>query len=87
MVSSLVSWTIGAGGLVRTFFLYASIQVEAIPRWAVLRSNRPAHTSLWSFLSSAPFRSPSGPRLVWDLLGCYYSYYLPTDSAHRPFGK
>src|SRR5215471_412063 len=34
-------------------FLYASIQSEAISRWAVLRCSWPAHTSLWSFLSSA----------------------------------
>jgi len=26
-------------------------------------------------------------RLFWNLLGCYYFYYLPTDSTHRPFGK
>src|SRR5262249_27847955 len=34
-----VLWTIGAAGLVRKYFLYASIQSEAISRWAVLRSN------------------------------------------------
>src|SRR6516225_9287453 len=45
-----VSWAIEAGGLVRTYFLYASIQSDAISRWAVFRSNWPAHTSLWSFL-------------------------------------
>ena len=37
-----VSWTIEAGGLVRTYFLYASIQSEAISRYAVFRSNWPA---------------------------------------------
>jgi hypothetical protein len=50
-----VSRTLGAGGLLPTYFLYASIQFDAISRWAVLRSNWPAHTSLWSFLSSASF--------------------------------
>ena len=44
-----VSRTLGAGGLLPTYFLYASIQSEAVSRWAVFRSNWPAHTSLWSF--------------------------------------
>jgi hypothetical protein len=35
--------------------------------------------------NSCKFRKISRP--VWGLLGCYYSYYLPTDSAHRPFWK
>src|SRR5262249_24696330 len=49
-----VSSTTGIGGVLRTYFLYASIQSEAISRWAVLRY-WPAHTSLWSFLSSLSF--------------------------------
>jgi hypothetical protein len=54
-VAGAVSRTLGAGGLLPTYFSYAAIQSEAISRWAVLRSNWPAHTSLWSFLSSASF--------------------------------
>ena len=25
--------------------------------------------------------------LFWNLLGCFYFYYLTTNSTHRPFGE
>src|SRR5262249_13169968 len=44
-----VSWTIGLGvGVYERISCTLRSSLEAIPRWTVLRSNWPAHTSLWS---------------------------------------
>src|SRR5215510_13724975 len=40
-----LGWIRTSEGVDPADFLYASIQSEAIPRWAVLRSNGPAHTA------------------------------------------
>ena len=69
MGSNLVSWNIGAGGLVRTYFLYASIQLGAISRWAVFQIQLAGAYELVEFPLEAHLSQRSSSAKRWTRRG------------------